>query len=305
MSLILPDGLPAIESLKEENIFIENCTQTENRSTRKLRIALLNIMPIKETTEMDFARVLSYSPLNIELTLMKLRTHTPKHASPEHMERFYTYFDELKDEKFDGFIVTGAPIEHLEFEDVSYWKELSEIFAWADTNVKSTLYICWAAQAGLYYHYGVPKYTLDKKMFGVFSQKTLQPHLPIYRGFDDFFFMPQSRHTEVRKEDILANKDLQLIAESDESGVGMVMARNGREFFVTGHMEYSSMTLDKEYRRDYGKRSDVEMPKHYYADDDMERGPVVRWRAHANLFFNNWINYYVYQETPYDINKIG
>ena len=209
------------------------------------------------------------------------------------MMMFYRDFEEMKDEKFDGMIVTGAPIELYNYEDVTYWDEITQIFSWARTHVTSTLYICWAAQAGLYYHYGVPKYTLDKKMFGVFSQKTLQPHLPIYRGFDDFFFMPQSRHTEVRKEDILANKDLQLIAESDESGVGMVMARNGREFFVTGHMEYSSMTLDKEYRRDKDIRDDVDVPQNYYIDDNPANKPNVTWRAHANLLFNNWINYYL------------
>lgn len=305
MSLILPEGLPAIESLKEENIFIENGAQTVDRSTRKLRIALLNIMPIKETTEKDFARVLSYSPLDIELALMKLRTHTPKHASPEHMERFYTYFDELKDEKFDGLIVTGAPIEHLEFEDVSYWKELSEIFAWADANVKSTLYICWAAQAGLYYHYGVPKHQLPKKKFGVFRQYPLTPHIPLFRGFDDSFNMPHSRHTEVRREDIEKHLELSIIAESPESGVSIVMARGGRQIFVTGHMEYSPYTLDSEYRRDMGKRDDVEMPKNYYIGDDPSQKPHVTWRAHANLLFSNWINYYIYQETPYNIEEIG
>ena len=305
MPLRIPDKLPAIDILKKENIFVMDDTRAMTQDIRPLKIVILNLMPLKITTETDLIRLLSNTPLQIGIDLMKLKSHTPKNTPIEHMMMFYRDFEEMKDEKFDGMIVTGAPIELYNYEDVTYWDEITQIFSWARTHVTSTLYICWAAQAGLYYHYGVPKYTLDKKMFGVFSQKTLQPHLPIYRGFDDFFFMPQSRHTEVRKEDILANKDLQLIAESDESGVGMVMARNGREFFVTGHMEYSSMTLDKEYRRDYGKRSDVEMPKHYYADDDMERGPVVRWRAHANLFFNNWINYYVYQETPYDINKIG
>lgn len=293
MSLILPDGLPAIESLKEENIFIENCAQTEDKSTRKLRIALLNIMPIKETTEMDFARVLSYSPLNIELTLMKLRTHTPKHASPEHMERFYTYFDELKDEKFDGFIVTGAPIEHLEFEDVSYWKELSEIFVWADTNVKSTLYICWAAQAGLYHHYGVQKHLLPTKKFGIFRQKVMNPTLPLFRGFDDTFNMPHSRHTEVRAEEIRIHSELDIVAESAESGTSIVYAHNGRQIFITGHMEYEPYTLDKEYRRDKDKRDDVDVPQNYYIDDNPANKPNVTWRAHANLLFNNWINYYL------------
>lgn len=296
MPLILPNGLPAIDSLKKENIFIDNnITQPLNKCAHKLRIALLNIMPIKETTEVDFARVLSYSPLQIELTLMKLRTHTPKHASPEHMEQFYTYFDELKNEKFDGLIVTGAPIEHLEFEDVSYWKELSEIFVWADANIKSTLYICWAAQAGLYFHYGVPKHSLPTKRFGIFRQQVLKPELPLFRGFDDTFNMPHSRHTEVRAENISIHPELSIVAKSAESGVSIVYAHNGRQIFITGHMEYAPDTLDKEYKRDKDKRDDVDVPQNYYIDNNPENKPNVTWRAHANLLFNNWINYYLHE----------
>jgi homoserine O-succinyltransferase len=235
---------------------------------------------------------------------MKLKSHTSKNTPIEHMMMFYRDFAQMRKEKFDGMIITGAPVEQLDFEDVNYWDEMMDIFSWARTHVYSTLYICWAAQAGLYYHYGIPKYPLEKKMFGIFPQYTLQPQLPIFRGFDDVFQMPHSRHTELHREDILAHPELSLIAESPDSGVSMVMARGGREFFITGHLEYAPNTLDNEYKRDKGIRDDVEMPKHYYRNDDVEQGPVVTWRAHANLLYNNWINYYVYQETPYDINQI-
>ena len=306
MPLRLPDKLPAIDLLKKENIFVMDDTRATEQDIRPLRIVILNLMPLKITTETDMVRLLSNTPLQIEIDFMKLKSHTPKNTPIEHMMMFYRDFEEMNHEKFDGMIVTGAPIEQYDYHDVSYWNEISQIFEWAKTHVTSTLYICWAAQAGLFYHYGIPKYPLAMKKFGVFCQKPLNPLLPIFRGFDDEFYMPQSRHTEVRKADILlACKDLTLIAESDDSGVGIVMARNGREFFVTGHMEYSPMTLDKEYHRDLGKRDDVSIPENYYPSDDPSQKPVVRWRAHANLFFNNWINYYVYQETPFDINKIG
>lgn len=305
MPLRIPDKLPAIEILKKENIFVMDSTRATNQDIRPLRIVVLNLMPLKITTETDLVRLLSNTPLQIEIDFMKLKSHTPKNTPIEHMMMFYRDFEVMRDEKFDGMIVTGAPIELYNYEDVAYWDEISQIFAWARTHVTSTLYICWAAQAGLYYHYGVPKYALDKKMFGVFQQKPLHPTLPIFRGFDDVFYMPHSRHTEIRREDVVKNKELTLIAESEDSGVSIVMARGGREFFVTGHLEYSPLTLDKEYRRDMGKRDDVEMPVNYYRNNDPTQPPVVRWRAHANLFFNNWINYYVYQATPYDINKIG
>jgi homoserine O-succinyltransferase len=236
---------------------------------------------------------------------MKLKSHTPKNTPIEHMMMFYKDFEVLRPQKFDGMIITGAPVESFEYEDVFYWDEMKCIFDWAKTHVQSTLYICWAAQAGLYYYYGIPKYPLEKKKFGIFRQHVLQPQLPIFRGFDDFFYMPHSRHTEIRREDIDASEYLSILAEGEESGVSMVVARGGREFFVTGHLEYAPNTLDKEYRRDIGKRDDVELPKYYYLDDNPDKGPVVRWRAHANLFFQNWVNYYVYQQTPYDINLIG
>ncbi len=304
MPLRIPDKLPAIEILKKENIFVMDNTRATNQDIRPLRIVILNLMPLKITTETDLIRLLSNTPLQIEIDFMKLKSHTPKNTPIEHMLMFYRDFEAMRNEKYDGMIITGAPIEQYDYKDVAYWDEISQIFAWAKTHVTSTLYICWAAQAGLYYHYGIPKYPLKKKMFGVFAQKPLYPTLPIFRGFDDQFFMPQSRHTEVKSKDILNNKALTLIAESKESGAGIIMARGGREFFVTGHMEYSPLTLDKEYKRDMDKRDDVDIPINYYRENDPSLPPIVQWRAHANLFFSNWINYYVYQETPYDINKI-
>ena len=304
MPLRLPDKLPAIELLKHENIFVMDDSRAHMQDIRPLKIVILNLMPLKITTETDLIRLLSNTPLQLEISFMKLKSHTPKNTPIEHMMMFYRDFAEMHNEKFDGMIITGAPVEQLEYEDVTYWDEMTEIFAWARTHVTSTLYICWAAQAGLYYHYGIPKYPLQKKMFGIFPQHTLNPQLPIFRGFDDVFQMPHSRHTEIRREDILKNPQLTLIAESPESGVSMVMARNGREFFITGHLEYAPDTLDREYRRDRDVRDDVDLPCHYYFHDDPKQHPMVTWRAHANLLYNNWINYYVYQETPYDINKI-
>ena len=304
MPLRLPDRLPAIELLKHENIFVMDDSRAHMQDIRPLKIAILNLMPLKITTETDLIRLLSNTPLQLEVSFMKLKSHTPKNTPIEHMMMFYRDFDQMRNEKYDGMIITGAPVEQLDYEDVSYWDEITDIFAWARTHVTSTLYICWAAQAGLYYHYGIPKYPLPKKMFGIFPQYTLDPQLPIFRGFDDVFDMPHSRHTELHREDILANPELQLIAESPDSGVSMVMARGGREFFITGHLEYAPDTLDKEYRRDRDVRDDVDMPINYYRNDDPEQGPKVTWRAHANLLYSNWINYYVYQETPYDINAI-
>ena len=304
MPLRLPDKLPAIELLKRENIFVMDNTRATTQDIRPLKIVILNLMPLKITTETDLIRLLSNTPLQMEVSFMKLKSHTPKNTPIEHMMMFYRDFEKMRDEKFDGMIITGAPVEQLDFEDVNYWDEITGIFAWARNHVTSTIYICWAAQAGLYYHYGIPKYPLSKKMFGVFRQHTLCPHLPIFRGFDDVFYMPHSRHTEVRKEDILANPELTRIAESPENGVSMVMARGGREFFITGHMEYAFNTLDIEYKRDKGIRDDVDMPVNYYRDNNPANEPLVTWRAHANLLYHNWINYYIYQETPYDISQI-
>lgn len=304
MPLRLPDRLPAIDILKRENIFVMDNSRAHSQDIRPLRIVILNLMPLKITTETDLIRLLSNTPLQLDINFMKLKSHTPKNTPIEHMMMFYRDFESMRHEKFDGMIITGAPVETMDFEQVTYWDEIVDIFNWARTHVTSTLYICWAAQAGLYHYYGVPKYPLEKKMFGIFEQHTLQPQMPIFRGFDDTFMMPHSRHTEVHKDDILARPELQLIAESEESGVSIVMARGGREFFITGHLEYSPNTLDNEYKRDFGVRSDVEKPRNYYRNDDPSLPPMVTWRAHANLFYSNWINYYVYQETPFDINKI-
>lgn len=305
MPLRLPDRLPAIDLLKRENIFVMDETRAHQQDIRPLKIMILNLMPLKITTETDLVRLLSNSPLQMEINFLKLKSHTPKNTPIEHMMMFYKDFDELKKSNWDGLIVTGAPVEQLDYEDVDFWNELTEIMDWARQHVTSTLYICWAAQAGLYHFYGIPKYPLKKKMFGIFPETPLRPELPIFRGFDDVFHMPHSRHTEVRRGDIEKVPGLEIIAESPESGVSIVMAREGREFFVTGHLEYAPDTLDKEYRRDLGKRDDVDVPKHYYRDNDPLNPPFVTWRAHANLLYNNWINYYVYQETPYDINEIG
>ena len=304
MPLKLPDKLPAIDLLKSENIFVLADSRANSQDIRPLRIVVLNLMPLKITTETDLIRILSNSPLQLEIQFMKVKAHTSKNTPIEHMKAFYRDFELMRNEKFDGMIITGAPVEHLDYHEVTYWDEISEIFAWARTHVTSTLYICWAAQAGLYHFYGVPKYQLNKKMFGVFEHYALDPLYPIFRGFDDRFFVPHSRHTEIRKEDILKVPELTLLSESEISGVHMVMARGGREFFVTGHSEYSPMTLDTEYRRDLGKGLPIDMPVNYYQNNDPEQGVTVRWRGHANLLFTNWLNYYVYQETPYDIETI-
>ncbi len=304
MPLNLPDKLPAIELLKHENIFVIDHSRATQQDIRPLRIVILNLMPLKITTETDLIRLLSNTPLQLEISFMKLKSHTSKNTPVEHMKAFYKDFDYMRDERFDGMIITGAPVEQMDFEEVSYWDEVSGIFDWARTHVTSTLYICWAAQAGLYHHYGIPKYPLEKKMFGIFEHYLNNPLLPIFRGFDDVFYVPHSRHTELHREDILKVKELDLVAESDEAGVYMVMARGGREIFVTGHSEYSPNTLDVEYKRDLSKGLSIEMPTNYYRENNPENAPLVRWRGHANLMFSNWLNYYVYQETPYDITQI-
>lgn len=292
MPLILPDGLPAIDMLKRENINIEDMLAKEDNK-RPLRIVILNLMPFKATTETDFIRLLSNSPLLLDISFMKVKSHVSRHTSAEHINRFYHTLEELSKEKIDGLIVTGAPVEDIPFEEVDYWKELQEMFNWARENVRSTLYICWAAQAGLYHFYDILKYPLAKKMFGIFPTIPLKPELPIFRGFDDVFRMPQSRHTEIRREDIERVADLEIVAESAESGVSIVRSCSRREFFITGHLEYAPDTLDTEYHRDLGKRDDVEVPKHYYRDDNPANGPLVTWRAHANLLFVNWVAWVV------------
>ncbi len=304
MPVRVPSSLPAVEALRNENIFVIEEQRASTQDIRPLRIAILNLMPLKIMTETDLLRLISNTPLQIEIDFLEPDGHVSKNTPREHIDAFYQKFDDIKHNNYDGFIVTGAPVEKVDFEEVDYWPQLQEIFDWAHSHVTSTLYICWAALAGLYHHYGVPKYILDKKISGVFKHKVNDCMNPIFRGFDDIFYVPHSRYSEVRKEDIVKNSELRVIAESDESGVYMVMGRNGREFFITGHSEYSPLTLDFEYHRDLEKGLNPQIPDNYYLDDNPDNPPIVRWRSHANLLFTNWLNYFVYQETPYDIRDI-
>ena len=304
MPVRVPVSLPAVEALREVNIFVIDEQRASSQDIRPLRIAILNLMPLKIMTETDLLRLISNTPLQVELDFIDTDSHVSKNTPREHIETFYKKFDEVKHNNYDGLIITGAPVEKVDFEEVDYWEELTEIFAWAKKHVTSTLYICWAALAGLYYHYGVPKYVLDKKISGVFKHRIDDDLNPIFRGFDDMFYVPHSRYSEVRREDIDKVPALKIIAESAESGIYMVMARGGREFFITGHSEYSPGTLDFEYRRDLEKGINPEIPVNYYENDNPDNPPIVRWRSHANLLFSNWLNYFVYQETPYDIRDI-
>ncbi len=304
MPVRVPVSLPAVEALREENIFVIDEQRASSQDIRPLRIAILNLMPLKIMTETDLLRLISNTPLQVELDFIDTDSHVSKNTPREHIETFYKKFEDVKHNNYDGLIITGAPVEKVDFEDVDYWQELTEIFEWAKKHVTSTLYICWAALAGLYYHYGVPKYVLDKKISGVFKHCIDDDLNPIFRGFDDVFYVPHSRYSEVRREDIDKIPALKIIAESAESGIYMVMARGGREFFITGHSEYSPGTLDFEYRRDLEKGINPEIPVNYYENDNPDNPPIVRWRSHANLLFSNWLNYFVYQETPYDIRDI-
>ena len=305
MPLNIPHNLPAVELLKRENIFVMDDKQASSQDIRPLKVALLNLMPVKIVTETDFVRILSNSPLQVEVDFIKIKSHKSKNTSSEHLSAFYKNFEDIRSHNYDGLIITGAPVELLEFEDVTYWKEIQEIFDWAAKHVTSSLYICWAAQAGLYHFHGVPKYPLDKKMFGVFKHTIKVKNIPpLIRGFDDEFYVPHSRHTEIRKEDILKIPALNLITESNESGVHIAMARGGREIFITGHSEYAPDTLHNEYMRDLKKGLPIELPINYYRDNDPQKGYAVRWRAHANLLFKNWLNYYVYQATPFNPDEI-
>ena len=304
MPLNLPKNLPAIELLKREHIFVMDSLRASTQDIRPLRVVVLNLMPLKITTETDLVRLLSNSPLQVELDLMKIKGHQPKNTPIEHMQAFYKDFDLICNDYYDGMIITGAPVEQIAFEDVTYWDELRIIFNWSRTHVTSTLYICWAAQAGLYHFYDIPKYSLESKKFGVFRHTVNEPYLPIFRGFDDEFFVPHSRHTEIRREDILRVPALKLLSESSEAGVYMVVARGGREFYITGHSEYATNTLHDEYMRDLQKGLPIAIPDNYYTDNDPSKRPIVKWRGHANLLFTNWLNYYVYQETPFHIEDI-
>ncbi|MNB79298.1 Homoserine O-succinyltransferase [compost metagenome] len=304
MPIKIPDSLPAKEILSGENIFVMDESQAFHQDIRPLRIAILNLMPTKETTETQLLRLVGNSPLQVDVTLLHPSTHTSKNTSAEHLKSFYKTFDEIADRRLDGLIITGAPVEQMEFEDVNYWEELQRIFEWSKDNVTSTMHICWAAQAGLYYHFGVRKIGLPDKCFGVFPHNVLAPNTKLLRGFDELFHVPHSRHTDISREDIENSPDLQILAESDEAGIYLVATRDGRQIFVTGHSEYDPFSLKGEYERDIAKGMEIALPKHYFPNDDPTRTPPAVWRAHANLLFSNWLNYYVYQETPYDIGPM-
>jgi len=305
MPVNVPDKLPAIKNLEKENIFVMDESRALHQDIRPLKIVILNLMPLKITTETDLLRLLSNSPLQIEIDFLKLRSHIPRNTPSEHMKMFYRNFEELRDKKYDGMIITGAPVELLPFEEVNYWGEIKEILDWAEHHVFSTLFICWAAQAGLYHYYGIPKYQLSKKLFGVFQHTHSNNRLPILRGFDDIFFMPHSRYTTIRREDIKKIKGLQVIAGSEQAGVAIVKALNGRQLFMTGHLEYSRYTLEKEYKRDIAKKLPITIPVNYYPGDDTTKDPLMLWSSAANMLFLNWLNYYVYQETPYNLEEIA
>ena len=305
MPIRIPNDLPAAGILQQENIFVMPQDRAMTQDIRPLEIVLLNLMPTKIVTETQLSRLLGNTPLQVNLELMHTSSHVSKNTSQEHMLTFYKSFEELKHRKFDGMIITGAPVEKMEFEDVDYWPELCEIMEWSKTHVHSTFHICWGAQAGLYYHYGIKKYPLEDKLFGVFEHKVDHPKAILLRGFDDVFYAPHSRHTTVRREDIEKVWDLRIIASSPEAGVYAVQTKFGRQIFVTGHSEYDPDTLKKEYLRDKNLGLPIKPPVNYFPNDDDTKDPIVRWRGHANLLFSNWLNYFVYQTTPYDIMSIG
>ena len=305
MPIQIPNDLPAAEVLQKENIFVMKQTRAETQHIRPLEIVLLNLMPTKIITETQLSRMLGNTPLQVHLELMMLSTHKAKNTPEEHLLAFYKTFEELKDRKFDGMVITGAPVENMPFEQVNYWKELTEIMEWSKDHVHSTFHICWGAQAGLYYHYGIQKHPLKEKMFGVFKHKADYKHAILLRGFDDEFWAPHSRHTTIRREDIETTPGLKILASSDEAGVYIVMNKEGRQIFVTGHSEYDPDTLEREYLRDKYQGLPIQVPKNYYPNDDDSQPPIVRWRGHGNLLYSNWLNYFVYQTTPYDIMTVG
>lgn len=305
MPINIPDNLPASEILKSENIFTMNEERALRQDIRPLNIVILNLMPIKTVTETQLLRLLSNSPLQIDISLIYPKTHDSKNTSKQHLFKYYQTFDEIKDKKFDGMIITGAPVETLEFENVDYWDELTKIMEWSTKNVYSTFHICWGAQAGLYYHYGIKKYLLNKKMFGVFTHTVNKKNVELLRGFDDVFYAPHSRHTGVKKEDIAKIPELQILAESKEAGPYIICSKAGRQIFVTGHSEYDNLSLKEEYERDLSKNLPIDLPKNYFPNDDITKTPIARWKSHANLLFLNWLNYYVYQETPYNLLELN
>lgn len=302
MPINVPDKLPATDVLTKEGIFVMNESQAVHQDIRPLRLAILNLMPLKIATEIQLLRLLSNTPLQVEIQLLKTRSYTPKNTSQEHLTTFYKTLGEIEDERHDGLIITGAPVEHIDFEEVEYWDEMKEIMDWAVANATSTLYICWAAQAALYYYFNVPKHPLPRKMFGVFPHTVNNRTLPIVRGFDDTFYAPHSRHTEIRRADVEPVEELEIVSESEQAGVYIVISKDGRQVFVTGHSEYDPHTLKDEYLRDKGKGLKIDLPENYFAENDPDSEPLVRWRSHSFLLFSNWLNYYVYQETPYDLS---
>lgn len=304
MPIIIPDDLPASGILQGENIFVMHEKRALHQDIRPLRIAILNLMPTKITTETQLLRLISNTPIQIEIELLHPKTHISKNTPLEHLTKFYKTFDEVKDEKFDGLIITGAPVEQMEFEEVNYWNELTKIMDWSLTNVYSTFHICWGAQAALYYHYGIKKYPLKEKMFGIFEHRICKPNTMLLRGFDERFYVPHSRHTEIRREDIEKVQEIDILSDSEQAGIYIMKTDGGRQVFVTGHSEYDRFTLKEEYERDVAKGLDIKVPVNYFPDDDPKKEPIVNWRGHANLLFSNWLNYYVYQETPFDLNEL-
>lgn len=304
MPIKIPDNLPAVKTLTDENIFVMTENRAISQDIRPLRILILNLMPKKIETETQFARLLGNSPLQVEMELIHTKSHQSKNVAEEHLLAFYKTFDDIRNEKFDGMIITGAPVEHLPFEEVEYWQELCEIMEWSKTHVHSTFHVCWGAQAGLYYHYGIQKQPVPEKMFGVFPHTVDYKKSILFRGFDDVFMVPQSRHTTVLREDIEQVKNLKILASSDKTGVYAVATKKGRQIFVTGHSEYDADTLKNEYLRDLSQGKPIKVPENYFPGDDPTNPPLVSWRGHAHLLFSNWLNYFVYQNTPYDIQKV-
>ena len=302
MPIKIPNNLPAQEVLENEHIFVMNEHRALTQDIRPLKIIILNLMPTKITTETQILRCLANTPLQIEIDLLQTTTHKSKNVSEEHMLAFYQSFDDIKDNKYDGMIITGAPVEDMEFEEVDYWEELCKIMEWSKDNVQSTFHICWGAQAGLYYHYGIKKYKLKEKMFGVYKHRLITPKSRLFRGFDEEFYVPHSRHTTVKAEDIEKNPNLKIMAVSDEAGVYVVGDKEGTQFFVMGHSEYDADTLAKEYFRDVNKGLDIKVPVNYFPNDDPTKKPILKWRAHSNLIYSNWLNYFVYQTTPYELS---
>lgn len=304
MPIRIPDSLPAREVLEEENIFTMTEFRAFHQDIRPLKVLILNLMPTKIVTETQLLRKLSNTPLQIQVELLQTASYVGHYTDVSHLQSFYTTFEQIRDNKYDGMIITGAPVENMDFEEVDYWPELCDIMEWSKTHVHSTFHVCWGAQAAFYYHYGIPKHAMDKKLFGVFPHRALKPNSPLFRGFDDVFYVPHSRHTENRAEDILEIPALELLAVSEEAGVFAVKSRDNRQFFITGHPEYDPDTLAREYRRDVDKGLPVDVPRHYFPDDDPTKEPVVQWRSAAQLLYTNWLNYYVYQTTPYDVRNI-